>query len=112
VLEPPLVARNISNRERGGPLERTLSLEEPSPTTIACLKIEFACAFCNAIDTLYLQNVRKIERERPPIPFAFHVMLTSMKKHSPSDVDIRKISHLEEETYLLKINCDKNHPSL
>jgi hypothetical protein len=30
VPEPPLVMRSISNKERRGPPERTLSLEEPS----------------------------------------------------------------------------------
>jgi hypothetical protein len=46
--EPLPVTRSISNKNiRKGPLERTLSLEEPSPTATACLKIETACPRCN-----------------------------------------------------------------
>jgi hypothetical protein len=60
VPEPPPVATSISNNKRGGPLEMTPSLEEPSPTTIAWLKIEIAWACCDAIDTFFyikcLQN--------------------------------------------------------
>jgi len=35
--------RSISNKERGGPPERMFSLEGPSPTAIARLKIEIVC---------------------------------------------------------------------
>jgi hypothetical protein len=38
VPEPLLVTRSISNNERGGPLERMLSLKEPSPITTTCFK--------------------------------------------------------------------------
>jgi hypothetical protein len=31
ILKPPPLARSISKKERGGPLERILSLIEPSP---------------------------------------------------------------------------------
>jgi hypothetical protein len=54
VLEPPLVARSISNNERGGSLERMPSPEELSHIATTCLKIEIVCACCNVIDTLYL----------------------------------------------------------
>jgi hypothetical protein len=61
VPKPPLVARCISNKERGEPLQMTPSLEEPSlsleePSLIATthLKIEIACACCNIVDTLCL----------------------------------------------------------
>jgi hypothetical protein len=37
-----------------GPPGRMPSLEEPSPTTIACHKIKTACTHCNATDTPYL----------------------------------------------------------
>jgi len=40
---PPVVARSISNNERGGPPETRPSLEKPSPTATAHLKIETAC---------------------------------------------------------------------
>jgi len=40
VPERPHVARSISTNERGGPLERLPSLDEPSPTRIVDLKIE------------------------------------------------------------------------
>jgi hypothetical protein len=52
VLEPFLITRNISNKERGGPFQRTPSIKGPSSTTIAHLKIKIAYAHCNAtIDT-------------------------------------------------------------
>jgi hypothetical protein len=54
VPKPPLVARSISNKERGGPLERTPTLKEPSPTATTLLKIEIACAHYNATDTICL----------------------------------------------------------
>jgi hypothetical protein len=38
MLEPLPIVRNISNRERGGPLKRTPSLGETSPIA-TCLKI-------------------------------------------------------------------------
>jgi hypothetical protein len=47
VLEPPLVIRSISNRKRGGPPERTPSLEKPSPITTSRLKIKIAFTCCN-----------------------------------------------------------------
>jgi len=54
IPESPPVARSISNNKRVGPLERMPSLEEPSPTAIARLKIEIAWTHCNAIDTFFL----------------------------------------------------------
>jgi hypothetical protein len=54
VPEPPLFVKIISNKEKGGPFERTLSLKEPSLIAIKCLKIETTYACCNAIDTLCL----------------------------------------------------------
>ncbi len=44
--------KKISNKDGGRPLERTPSLEEPSPTVITCFKIKIACACYNAINTL------------------------------------------------------------
>jgi hypothetical protein len=38
VPEPLLVTRSISNNERGGLLERMISLKEPSPITTTCFK--------------------------------------------------------------------------
>jgi hypothetical protein len=49
----PSVARSISNEERGGPPEKMLCLEEPSPTATAHLEIETTCDRCNAIKRLY-----------------------------------------------------------
>jgi hypothetical protein len=49
----PLIVRYISDKERGGTSERTLSLEEPSPT-ITHLKIKIPYTRCNATDTLCL----------------------------------------------------------
>ncbi len=54
VLEPLLVAKNISNKERGGPPKKTPGLEEPSPIVIAHCKVETVYARCNIIDTLCL----------------------------------------------------------
>jgi len=51
---PPLIVRNISNKERGIPHERTFSLEKPLPFRTTHFEIEVACVHCNAIDTLYL----------------------------------------------------------
>jgi hypothetical protein len=44
VPEPPPIIRSISNNERGGPPERTPSLNEPSPAATSRLKIEIAYA--------------------------------------------------------------------
>jgi hypothetical protein len=54
VLQNPLITRSISNKERGGPLESTPSLEEPSLTSTTHFKIETAWARCNTIDILFL----------------------------------------------------------
>jgi hypothetical protein len=54
VPEPPLITKNISNKERGRPLERTPSLKEPSPITTTCFKIKIKHARYIAIDTLCL----------------------------------------------------------
>ncbi len=54
VLKPLFVVRSISNKERGGPLERTPSLEEPSFITITHLKMNTVYTCCNDINTLYL----------------------------------------------------------
>jgi hypothetical protein len=40
VPKPPLVAQSIFKRKKDGQFERTISLEEASPTTTMCLKIE------------------------------------------------------------------------
>jgi hypothetical protein len=39
---PPVVARRISNKERGGPPARRPNLHKPSPTATACLKMEIS----------------------------------------------------------------------
>jgi hypothetical protein len=67
--------RNIWNKERGGPPERTPNLDKPSPTTPSCLKIEIACACCNTTNTFCLSNVCKLERRGPLVPFTTHTML-------------------------------------
>jgi len=52
----PRVARNISNNERQGPLERMCTLEEPSPIVVAHLKIkiEIVYAHYNVTNTFCL----------------------------------------------------------
>jgi hypothetical protein len=54
VLKPPPITRSISNKERGGPSKRMPSLEEPSPITTACLKIDIVYTCCSTTDTLCL----------------------------------------------------------
>jgi hypothetical protein len=46
----------MSTKERGGKLDKTPSLEEPSPTITTHLKMEAACALCKAIDTLSIKG--------------------------------------------------------
>ncbi len=53
LLEPHPIARSIPNKERGGPLERTPSLEEPSPIA-TCFKTKVTYAHYNITNTLYL----------------------------------------------------------
>jgi hypothetical protein len=48
-LNPLPVETSISNKEREGPPERMTSLEEPSLTSTASLKIETACARCDTL---------------------------------------------------------------
>jgi hypothetical protein len=52
ISKPSLVVISISNRERGGPPERTPSLEKPSPTATSRLKIKIVYTCNNTIDTL------------------------------------------------------------
>jgi hypothetical protein len=66
---------SISNKERGRPPKRMPSLEKPSPTTIACFKIETACTHVTPLTLFAYKNVHKIERRGPPMPFAPHAML-------------------------------------
>jgi hypothetical protein len=54
VLEPPPIARSISNKERGGSPKKMPSLKELSPIAIAHFKIKTTCACYNATDTLRL----------------------------------------------------------
>jgi hypothetical protein len=51
-LTPSLVARSISNKKKGGTLERMPSLKKSSPIITTHLKIEVACICCNIIDTM------------------------------------------------------------
>jgi hypothetical protein len=47
----PLVTRSMLEKERGGTLKRTPSLEKPSLTIMGCLKIDAACTHCNTTFT-------------------------------------------------------------
>jgi hypothetical protein len=52
VLEPsPPIVKNRLNKERGGTLERMLSLDKPSPIITTHLKIKVVYAPYNATDT-------------------------------------------------------------
>jgi hypothetical protein len=54
VSELPHVTKNTSNKERGGPSERTPSLEESSPIARAHLKIEITYTHYNVTNILCL----------------------------------------------------------
>jgi hypothetical protein len=54
MLKPPLVAWHISTKEKGGRLDKVLSLEGPSLIVTTHLEMEVAYTFYNAIDTLCL----------------------------------------------------------
>jgi hypothetical protein len=54
IFKPLPITRSISIKEKGEPLKRMPSLEEPSLTTTTHFKIEIAYAHCNTIDTLCL----------------------------------------------------------
>jgi hypothetical protein len=49
---PPPITKNTLNKERGGTLERMLSLDKPSPIIITHLKIKVVYACYNATNTL------------------------------------------------------------
>jgi hypothetical protein len=51
---PPLIAKNILNKERGGTPKKMSNLDKPSPIIITHLKIKFVYARYNAVDTLYM----------------------------------------------------------
>jgi hypothetical protein len=69
------IKRNMLEKDKGGTLEKTLNLKQPSLAITAHLKIDATCTHCNTIDTFYLENECKIERERPLRPFATQAML-------------------------------------
>jgi hypothetical protein len=80
VPEPPPIAKSISNKEREGPFERTPSLEEPSFTIVARLKIETACAHYNTIDRVTYKMSTKLKKEALQCNLLSHHVGTSMKK--------------------------------
>jgi hypothetical protein len=53
-LNLPLVARNISTKERGDKSNKTPTLEEPSIVVTTRLEIATTCTFCSGIDILCL----------------------------------------------------------
>jgi hypothetical protein len=48
------IVKSISYKEKGGPLERRFSQDEPSLIAITHLKIDTACTCSNVTNTLYL----------------------------------------------------------
>jgi hypothetical protein len=59
VPKPFPIAKSISYKERGGPLERMLSQDEPSLTATTHLKIETTCTHCNVTNTsIYKMHVK------------------------------------------------------
>lgn len=71
----PLITRNIWDKERGGTLERTLGLKEPSLIVTKHLEIKATCVRYNPTHTLCLWNECKTKRGRPSEPFVLHIML-------------------------------------
>jgi hypothetical protein len=71
----PLITRNIWNKERGGTLERTLGLEEPSFVVAKHLEIKATCVCYNPTHTLCLWNECKTKRGRSSKSFMLHTML-------------------------------------
>jgi len=62
-------------------LERTLTLEKASPTTMTHSKMNEAWAFYKATTTtLCLQNAHKIDKGGPSIPLTNHTILTHQFK--------------------------------
>jgi len=73
----PTIIRSTLEKERGGTLEKTRSLEEPSPVIMAChIKIVAACTCCGVTNTLCLKKACKIESGRPLETFATQAMFT------------------------------------
>jgi hypothetical protein len=62
-------------KDKGRTLEKKLGLEKPSLAIMAHLKTDATCTHYNINDTFYLKNTHKIERKRPPGPFATQAML-------------------------------------
>jgi hypothetical protein len=79
-MYPTLIKRNMLEKDKGGTLEKTLNLKQPSLAITTHLKINATCTHCNTIDTFYLENTCKIERKRPPRPFATQAMLAQQWK--------------------------------
>jgi hypothetical protein len=54
-LVDPIIIRSMLEKERGGTLEKTPNLKEPSPVIMAChIKIVAACTCCDVTNTLCL----------------------------------------------------------
>jgi hypothetical protein len=50
-----IIIRSMLQKERGGTLKKTLSLQEPSPVLMAChIRIVAACTCCKVTNTLSL----------------------------------------------------------
>jgi hypothetical protein len=56
----PLVREKHINKERRGPFARTLSLDGPSPTAIACFKISLVVVVTSNFDIESEKNPRTI----------------------------------------------------
>jgi hypothetical protein len=55
--------KSISNKEKGGPPARMFSLEEPSPTAIACFKIEIVCNVVMPLTPSVYKMCEKLKKE-------------------------------------------------
>ncbi len=55
-MNPPQVTWSKPTKERGGKPDKTPSLKNPYVAVTASLRMEVACALCNAIDTLCIKR--------------------------------------------------------
>jgi len=106
----PSVTKSISKKERKGKIERVVSLEKPSLTTIKHFKIEVACVICKVINTLCLYKTHKTTKGGPPMPFVDHAILTHQWKKSFVGVSNQKPLWQGEKTHPSSVNCDKVFP--
>ncbi len=101
--------KNILNRERGGLSERIPNLEEPSPTTTSCLKIEITCTRYNIIYIVYKMCAKLKETSLKCLSLLTSCWHINEKTYSLVGVNVSKLSQPKRETCSLRINNNKYH---